>query len=259
MSALNDLTGKKFHKLRVLKRAKNNERNQAMWVCECSCGKKKTVLGYYLSHGLVKSCGCLSLFNPKKYKDLKGQKFGRLSVISLSKQRTASGSLKWNCKCDCGSSIRVMANSLLSGNTKSCGCLKKEMTSKENSYQAKRCILKNGVWIPKKSEWYSRAANIMARVKKDKIPCNFKSIVDFATHLKDITPDKCPVFNKKLVSGIGCMHDWSPSVDKIIPSKGYVKGNIQVISLLANRMKADASPKQLKQFATWINKENHYA
>lgn len=57
-----------------------------------------------------------------KIKDLTGQKFGRLTVIEYV------GNKKWKCKCDCGNIVEVKSKSLCSGNTKSCGCYRKERT-----------------------------------------------------------------------------------------------------------------------------------
>ena len=75
---------------------------------------------------------------------------------------------------------------------------------------------------------------------------------------KDIfIPDKCPVLNEPLEkvfqpTGKRAPADYSPSLDRIDPIKGYVKGNIQVISTKANAMKNNATPKQLLMFAFWI-------
>lgn len=68
-----------------------------------------------------------------------------------------------------------------------------------------------------------------------------------------VIPEVCPVFGYPLIvhTQSGGWND-SPSLDRIIPELGYVKGNIQVISGLANRMKANASPRELEMFANWI-------
>jgi len=63
-------------------------------------------------------------------------KFGRLIVISL-KGKDKHGRSLWNCKCDCGNYSETISAYLLSGDTKSCGCLKKEVgkhTKKYNTY-----------------------------------------------------------------------------------------------------------------------------
>ena len=63
-----------------------------------------------------------------------------------------------------------------------------------------------------------------------------------------IIPDRCPVFNTPFQ-----YNTWfSMSVDRIDSTKGYISGNVQVISRLANSMKRDATNTQLKQFAKWI-------
>lgn len=45
----------------------------------------------------------------------------------------------------------------------------------------------------------------------------------------------------------------SPSIDRIVPSLGYVPSNIQIISVKANRAKNNLSFDELKLFAKWIN------
>ena len=63
-----------------------------------------------------------------KANDLTGQKFGRLTVLErdISKK---GGHSYWICQCDCGNITSVQGNHLKSGNTQSCGCLKRERTS----------------------------------------------------------------------------------------------------------------------------------
>ena len=58
--------------------------------------------------------------------DLTGQRFGKLVVIKLSTPKGTKHH-KWLCKCDCGNECTVSRDNLISGITKSCGCLRKEV------------------------------------------------------------------------------------------------------------------------------------
>lgn len=63
--------------------------------------------------------------------DLKGQRFGRLTVVEEApsvKSPCGSSRTQWKCKCDCGSEIVVGRTHLLHGDTTSCGCYRKEVT-----------------------------------------------------------------------------------------------------------------------------------
>lgn len=58
-----------------------------------------------------------------KFQDLTGQKFGKLTVISCVSE--IGESAKYNCKCECGNSVIAYGHNLVSGTTKSCGCIRR--------------------------------------------------------------------------------------------------------------------------------------
>lgn len=66
------------------------------------------------------------------YKDLKGQRFGRLTCIE-DVGRSKRGCALWRCRCDCGREAVVVSHSLISGNTKSCGCLASDAVIERNT------------------------------------------------------------------------------------------------------------------------------
>jgi hypothetical protein len=82
-----------------------------------------------------------------------------------------------------------------------------------------------------------------------------KNGVEFNILKEDIDiPDVCPVFGFKFEVGKGKgPSDKSPSLDRIDPKKGYVKGNIQVISFKANKMKNDCSVDDIEKLL-WFMK-----
>lgn len=69
----------------------------------------------------------------------------------------------------------------------------------------------------------------------------------FDLELSDIViPYVCPIFGLPLQKGDKKRHASSPSLDRIDSSKGYVKGNIWVISWRANELKFDATLEELE-------------
>ena len=69
-----------------------------------------------------------------------------------------------------------------------------------------------------------------------------------------VVPTHCPVFGTPLIRGTRGFHESSPSLDRIKPELGYVKGNIIVISFKANRMKQNATIEELEKLASFYRK-----
>lgn len=67
MPKLVDLTGRKFNKLTVIKRA-DNDGKFVTWLCECECGNTVTVRGNNIKSGNTSSCGCNNHTGKGKYK-----------------------------------------------------------------------------------------------------------------------------------------------------------------------------------------------
>lgn len=87
-----------------------------------------------------------------------------------------------------------------------------------------------------------------ARAKKANVPFNL-TVEDI------VIPESCPVLGIPiLVASNGKHHsDNSPSLDKIIPELGYVRGNVEVISWRANTLKRDATLAELTAITKWLD------
>lgn len=59
--------------------------------------------------------------------DITGEQFGRFTVLYESKKRNKGRNVYWVCSCVCGNKKDIEGYSLRSGNTKSCGCLHRDM------------------------------------------------------------------------------------------------------------------------------------
>lgn len=125
------MTGQRFGRLVALYSKSFNSRLK--WLCQCDCGNQVWINTGALRNGGTKSCGCLH----NEFKNLIGQKFGKLTVISLNGERTKNGRYYWNCICECGNITVVSTSNLTNKNPNkkviSCGCYKRQLTSERFS------------------------------------------------------------------------------------------------------------------------------
>ena len=91
-----------------------------------------------------------------KNENLIGRKFDRWTVIAKAEKR--NGMSVWKCRCECGTEKEVYQKHLLSGATKSCGCLAKEKSSKR--------MKQNNPTVRKHKMCYTRLYNVWSGIKQ---------------------------------------------------------------------------------------------
>tara|TARA_S200002703_G_C3644148_1_gene197740 strand:+ start:45 stop:569 length:525 start_codon:yes stop_codon:yes gene_type:complete len=80
----------------------------------------------------------------------------------------------------------------------------------------------------------------------------------FDLELSDIVvPEFCPILGVKLEIQEGHSSLCSPSLDRIVPEKGYTKGNVQVISMRANQIKTDATADEIMAVAKYMKEHEN--
>lgn len=138
-----DLTGQKFGMLTVVGRDVGNDyitpstgRVSPRWLCKCDCGNPqlRSVPAQQLRSGHTWNCGCKST---NKFKDLVGQKFGKLTVLERAEDYITPQNereVQWRCKCDCGRECIVRGHSLRNGHTTSCGCAAIDASTKHGMH-----------------------------------------------------------------------------------------------------------------------------
>ena len=111
------MVGLKFNNWTILEATKDRRNGYIIYKCQCNCGnvEYKTIREIKQVKG--------NFCNQCRIHDLTGQKFTLLTPIEYLGTNVSRKSL-WLCKCDCGNDIIVEGANLVSGNTKSCGCLK---------------------------------------------------------------------------------------------------------------------------------------
>ena len=161
---------------------------------------------------------------------LVGRTFGRLTVL---REYSNKKYILCECSCSCGKkTTSTRREGLLNGRTQSCGCLRTEKVNAKNRERFDPNAIS-------KTTEYKMLARAKSRAKKNNLPFNIE--------LDDIViPEKCPLLGIKIESTEVRNSPNNPSLDKIIPEKGYIKGNVWVISNRANTLKNDASLQELQ-------------
>ena len=166
--------------------------------------------------------------------------------------READGRMFWGCERRVGlrkgyTEIWLAPESFAKKKAKTARICKKwvEANRLENSEAFQR--MKERSRLNMRKAWETRPKEMMvirvkAKCKKLGLPFNLCAD-DFEM------PEYCPLLGLKLERGAGKATMNSPELDRIIPSLGYVKGNVWVISRRANLIKSDATIEEIRMLA----------
>ena len=239
MVRLIDEKGNRYGRLIVIERFKNDKHRQAQWLCRCDCGNSVVVRGGHLRSGTTRSCGCFNREQTSKARtiDLTGHVYGRLTVIKkhgLSK----SGSIAWLCKCDCGNETIVSSNHLRKGNTKSCGCLHREIISLPLGVAAFNDLFSR---IRKNArvrdlEWTLTKEQVRFLTKR---PCHYCGVAPSQVH------------DNKNLNGVYVYN----GLDRIDNDEGYTITNVVPCCKVCNRAKFNMTSEE---FEIWVARAHAY-
>ncbi len=113
--------GYRIGMLEVAEATDQRKNGYTVWRCQCDCGNDRLLDTRTLQRGTIRDCGCTTKVPPGA-SDLTGRRFGKLVAVAPTDQRQYDG-IVWRCLCDCDNVAYVSSHQLLSGYTKSCGCL----------------------------------------------------------------------------------------------------------------------------------------
>lgn len=176
--------------------------------------------------------------------DLTGKKYGRLTVISF--ERLEKHKTYWKCACDCGLSVVATGNNLRSGNTKSCGCLRREK-AKERGIRNKT----HGESHDHRTRLYTIWCGMLQRCgNPNRDAFNLyggKRITVCEEWSEDYSAFRSWAYeNGYRDQEKGISHREALSIDRIDPSKGYCPENCQWITRSENTARANKNHKSRK-------------
>lgn len=127
-----DLTGRTFSKWKVVSFSHKSVDNDSCWNCVCECGTERKVTSKNLKRGLSTSCGCSRRGTKKK---LEGTRIGKWTIMKNI------DSLRWLCRCECGTEKIVHYSNIARGLSYSCGCTNISCSGSKEENEIKDFIL----------------------------------------------------------------------------------------------------------------------
>ena len=161
--------------------------------------------------------GDIVLPTHRSFKNLIGQKFGRLLVVEYA-GASRNGRTLWKCKCECGQAATIRSDRLPNGNTESCGCLQRDRSSLSTKTHGMRQSPEYGVW----TSMVQRCHNPNCKRYQDyggRGICVCQEWRDsFAAFLSHVGPRPSP----------------SHQIDRIDNARGYEPGNTRWATIKEN-------------------------
>lgn len=155
MGQFKDLTGKVFGELTVLRRDPETIGILPIrWICKCSCGVTKSILGGVLTKtkSPTRSCGHIRK-KDGRLKDLLGKTFGHLKVVARA--GSTKSAAKWLCVCSCGNTVEYRSGDIISGAKQSCGCKNQKQRIKNKLLYKVWTSMKSRVLNPRNKSYHN--------------------------------------------------------------------------------------------------------
>ncbi len=237
--------GKKFGRLTVLRITGKDKNRHLIYECLCNCGEIKEILGANVRYGKTTSCGCYQKERIKNsrhtlrketkerilkerqlyYTTIIGKKFGRLTIINISKDGKKEIS---ECKCDCGKTMKTLLTNIINGHSKSCGCLRIYRHPERD------------VGLRKLYYRYKYRSKLYHK-EQFKISLN---------KFKELTSKNCFYCGRPPETSSMSKSNYSNYVynglDRIVSSRGYTEDNVITACGICNKMKLNHSFEEFK-------------
>lgn len=243
-----DLVGQRYGKLVVVEPAGLNRHSQSLWRCRCDCGVEKVVCVSSLRRlHPVQSCGCLKrdAWKSRPDRNVVDGTFrctrcgGRLPLREMAKPKTYR----------CTPCNRDYHKGLYARDP-------------ERHREHRRRYLKTNakrIHEHQKQLRVNHPEKTLLRNARDRAT---KRGLPFALTLDNIQiPETCPVLGVPLVrntcEGPGFPAPNSPTLDRLDPAKGYVPGNVAVISWRANSLKKDGTLAEFERLVQWMRSQSN--